>query len=656
MEDQESPDRLKFFGQGDLGNFMFADQAVAMIRTQTKKSGLTSLNDALEVYNALQFEKHGILPTTLSQDERDALPSNAALVRRQLAAFFAAIDSSNIREHLSNYERDYTQDLLYLTGMFSVAKNVGGQELVDALLDVRVPLWAMLGDRKFVKEHDRRLRDVLMSDARHGELLVSSRILKNSSDSYMLPTSLTRQDSQKLFKDYIESKSPHLNYVEAIANAQDDEKIGITTKIRLAAQRRLSELTSALFTDETNVITSTGYAMGVDPDQKEPVVRSVERIGDKTLYRHTFGGMYLKASMDPAHILANFSYLIGYLEERGLLALPSFRAQIGVFESLLVSGKNTYPRGGAFNHRDSLTILGTEAYYDFLRQECTEVEDVLDWYFRDYVPEVFDAVGFSFAPSTITSTYLERCRHLCAEMESIAKQFTLYCEDGEIDRELLEMTSAPRPWGQIPSLIDRKYLVRSMSKDCEAALTLLFNDQSRINYINDELQARSFVELVLKNQVSYADLHHGQTSAVDWLAEEGIVSLDEGIIGFSSLPLLRVLKDVYAFEAGPSGHYEIEAAAAEKLVAKGWLEFRSTLLSPAESSYFNFFLNSSEFSDGPDLRNNYHHGSNRDPQDEAAHRTAYLQLLRLAVALVLKIQDDFAVHAQIIASSAPASV
>jgi hypothetical protein len=76
-------------------------------------------------------------------------------------------------------------------------------------------------------------------------------------------------------------------------------------------------------------------------------------------------------------------------------------------------------------------------------------------------------------------------------------------------------------------------------------------------------------------------------------------------------------------------------------VEKGWLKFRAALVTSAEASYFNYMLNKSEFSDGPDLRNSYSHGTNADPKDFAAHQTSYLQFIRLLVALTLKIRDDF---------------
>lgn len=645
MEVPSPHDRIKFYGPADLGNFFVADAAVALMRAQAERDAIGSLNDALELHNALELERHGILPPALTEDERVALKTASRALRAQIATFFATITSSNLGGHLVGLEYEYAQDLLQLIDRFKVAKQVGGQDLFEALRLAGIPLWVMLKDKGFVKAHDSRLRDLMMSDASYGELLVNARLVLNSTDDYFLPASLTPDDSQAVFRQYIESESPHLNYVEAIANAQDDPTIGITPRIRLAAQRRAAALTEELFADERNVVRGTSYAVGIDSDQQEPVKDLVTRVGDRTLRQRTLGGAYLKESMKPDEILANFTTIIGYFEERGLLTLPSFQSRIGALERLRISGKATYPRGAEFARRDSLTMLSTKAYVDFLQHGGTEIEDVLAWYFREYITEVFGIAGFTYAASTAGSSFLERCRHICAEMESIAKQFTLYCDDGAIDRGLLEMTSAPRSWGTIPSLVERKYVVQSRSEDCATALKLLFSDQSSIHFINKDLKASNFVQLVLNHRLRYDDLHHYQTGAVDWLVAKGLVAVDDGVITFRSFMPILVLRDINMWEAGPFGHYTAETAAAESLVAAGWLDFRSTLLSPAEASYFNFFLNKSEFSDGYDLRNRYLHGTNPNPEDEDAHRTAYILLVRLTVSLVLKIHDELALRA-----------
>lgn len=84
----------------------------------------------------------------------------------------------------------------------------------------------------------------------------------------------------------------------------------------------------------------------------------------------------------------------------------------------------------------------------------------------------------------------------------------------------------------------------------------------------------------------------------------------------------------------------------EEMEKKGWVERRASLLTVAESKYYDFMLNQSRFSNGPDLRNRYLHGSQLDGDDNSVHYTTYVQALRLLVGLVIKINDDFEIHDQ----------
>ena len=81
------------------------------------------------------------------------------------------------------------------------------------------------------------------------------------------------------------------------------------------------------------------------------------------------------------------------------------------------------------------------------------------------------------------------------------------------------------------------------------------------------------------------------------------------------------------------------------MVAKGWVTRRSSLLTDAEGKYFNYLLNRADFSNGPNLRNNYLHGSQVNADGEDAHFHAYITALRLTVALVIKMNDDFCLSA-----------
>ena len=88
-------------------------------------------------------------------------------------------------------------------------------------------------------------------------------------------------------------------------------------------------------------------------------------------------------------------------------------------------------------------------------------------------------------------------------------------------------------------------------------------------------------------------------------------------------------------------------------MAKGWVTRHSSLLTDAEGKYFNYFLNGMDFSNGPELRNKYLHGSQANADGEDAHFNTYITGLRLTVALVIKMNDDFCLAAAQEARSTP---
>lgn len=287
-----------------------------------------------------------------------------------------------------------------------------------------MPLAIMLSNSQFVKRHDRRLRDALLADARHGELLVRMRLIKDSNPSYHLPASFSGEDAQQLLSAYIESASPHPNHVEAIAQANDNTAFGLTPKIRLQAKKRYEVLIEELFSNDKNTLVKSRYGVRIDPEQHEPVLDRVDRGTSGITHVRSFGGRYLSSTLEPERVLANFAAVVGYMDRQGLLTMPSFRTQIGALEGLFLAGKDSYPKGQAFKHFDALTIQGTHAYAEFLRQNGIEIEDAVAWFFREYLTSKFGAAGFYYTASSPTSSFLERCRHVSAEMESIARQFT----------------------------------------------------------------------------------------------------------------------------------------------------------------------------------------------------------------------------------------
>lgn len=355
------------------------------------------------------------------------------------------------------------------------------------------------------------------------------------------------------------------------------------------------------------------------------------------------GQRWLEDNLDFSTILNNFLYLFEFAVRDVLLALPSYKAELSVFERFIgITGKDAYPIGTAFRFKEQGSFLQTVLYGRFLQTKDIELESVIAWFFADYLKEEFDAAKLKFAPSSKTSSYLERSRHLFSEMESVIKQFSLYVENGELDTDLLAMTSEQVRYKNIPSLLPGKYVYASDDQDIRSILHLLFSDQSGLTYINENLRAHDAARLLIKNQVAYDDFADHQKHSVDHLIGLGVLENTGKRVRFADTNQFLIMKSIFYAEAASYYHYSAEARTCiDDMVGKGWLACRQSLLTDPEGSYFNYYLNQAEFSNGPDLRNKYLHGSQADADYEEQHHRTYITALKLLIALVIKINDDF---------------
>ncbi len=311
-----------------------------------------------------------------------------------------------------------------------------------------------------------------------------------------------------------------------------------------------------------------------------------------------------------------------------------------------VTGNAEYKTGVSFQSLDASSLLQTHVYRLFLKSHGISLEDVIAWFFEKYLVEEFEAANFSFSPSASEAPYLQRVRHLFAEMESVANQFSVFVEDGHLDRELLTMGADQVRYREIPSLLQGKYVYPVADQEIGGVLHLLFSDQSSLTYIEEGLQGNNAVELLLRNQISYTDFHEYQRASIDHLIRLGVLENAGGRVQFRSLDQLVLLSALFNTEA--ANYYHLSSAArldVDKMVEKGWVTRRSSLLTDAEADYFNYFLNRVGFSNGPNLRNRYLHGSQAHTDGEDAHFNSYLIALRSLIALVIKMNDDFCLAA-----------
>jgi hypothetical protein len=537
----------------------------------------------------------------------------------------------------------YHGDLLELLGRNKAYERCAAATVLRALSAAGVHLGEILGCRKLVLAYDAEVRTELLTSPRGAEYVMRKYLQEEVRDGIHLPPSLAPEDSRALLEQYIDGEDANLNYVGLIASAKETPAAGIDARLKLRAKRRQDALTARIFADNAGFRTGCEVVIA---DQEEPATEELDE-SDGSVCRYTYSRRWLEETCDNPSILNNFIHLFGFVDHNALLSLPSYPGSLGVMERLMgTPGRTEYRTGIVFRTVDMSSLLQTRMYHHFLEDKGIDLEQVISWFFEEYLVEEFRADDFSFSPSGTGASYLQRVRHLFAEMESIASQFSLFVKEGELDRDLLAMGSEQVRYKEMPSLLDGKYLYSTETDEITSILNLLFSDQASMNYISEELRGRNGAMLLLDNDVAYGDLHDYQKPAIDRLIEHGIVEDDGTRVQLINVEQFNILSALFNTQCASYFHLSLRGrAVADEMIAKGWLQRRSSLLSEAEGEYFNYFLNAVDFSNGSQLRNSYLHGSQVNGEGEDAHYRTYMIALRLTVALVIKMNDDFCLAA-----------
>lgn len=129
---------------------------------------------------------------------------------------------------------------------------------------------------------------------------------------------------------------------------------------------------------------------------------------------------------------------------------------------------------------------------------------------------------------------------------------------------------------------------------------------------------------------------------LDWLNQRGAIYIADGGRLLINRSRVAVLKDLFFNEVICPTYYEKELQQqVNALVATGDMRYENTLFSKSEQDYLNYVLNKAEFSNGLDLRNKYSHDT--CPLDEEMQRQDYLELQKIMVLIIIKINEEFCV-------------
>lgn len=632
--------RVKFYSNTDMSCGYNFNMAVEFIKKLDAKKTDYEINDILEMFNILKFFQEDILKQ-IEKETSDLCRNSEKTIYKIIGKFCNTIRNDNIESIILGVDNNYIEDFFELMNKYKIYEKISNAVFVKILSSKKYYLDCILTNENLVYYYDEEIRNALLMTDDSAELLLNNYEVEHIGhiNKKYFPKSLTIKDKERIFINYVKSESCNLNYLRIIVNFQSTSELEISDKTKLLAKRKVEEQQKKFFNKNSGITMETSIRFSYDID------KAYDLKIDGQNWEFTYNLKWIKENNDNSTLLNNFIYLFEYVDKQMRWTMVSKFSHMGIFErSIITRSKRDYPTSTAFNRINQLSDLQLMGYYKELQKMDIRLEDIIIWFFQEYLVNEFKIKNYNISMPSKDSNYLEKCRTLLPEIDSCLKQYNYYVEDGIIDSELLEISSKHLLFKDVKSLLNNKY-VYPIEGEFDIITYYFFSDQCMLSYVENKKQKyNNFYELVLKENITREEIVQFEQKSLDKLIDDGYLIIDyNNYIRFRNRRQILILKDMYENEVISYWKLsENERKEVNNLVIKGLLKFDNSLFSKPEQDYLNYYLNKSDFINSLDLRNMYSHGT-QPFGDENIHYQNYIIFLRIFISIIIKINDELCI-------------
>lgn len=597
------------------------------------------LNDIIELYNIRKYFKNNIRLKTWSDDDFHMYMKATDIYDAFICKFFNTLSDENIIECVKNLDVLYRDDFWELFEQCKLYKKIADTIFSQIIELENISLYDVLAQKKTVIRYGLILRHFLIVSNCSVDILINIFEAGPDRTKLYLPNEITNEDKENIIRDYINSESPNPNTLKKIIEMQSADTFKIDDSLRLAAKRRQHDLIEKIFSDSSGKMLMD-INICFSSTQKEVKIATVDHFKTQLTYSLN----WIEENLDYPTILNNFIYLFEFTDLQ-MRSLHVSKKSERCLTDILTKTNSTrmYPDGIVFRLKNDIAMAQMEGYYNILLKNNIRLEDVIEWFYNEYIEAELAGPKFKVKMPSKESTYIEKCMMTLSSMESIIKQFSLFTRYKEIDFELLQMSSNPYKYKDIPSLIKNKY-VYGVGCNYNTTTNLLFSDQSILSYSERYKEKYScFFDLIIHENVNLNDYQEISFSGIEFLKNINLIKIaEDGAICIGDIEKVLLLRDLFINGVVNFAKYNAKYELIfSSLVSDGYIRYGTSLLTDMEAQYYNYWLNRAEFNNGWDLRNKYIHGIQQTTDDDDEHKRNYLLFLRLFVLLVIKINDEF---------------
>ena len=629
--------RVKYYSTNDLSAGFYLKRIEDIICNFVVEKKRVDINEIIELYNIQQFFHNRIYSIHWTKQQLNDYSEIVSDFSKVIGKFFSGINIDTIESMFDTIYYDYRNDFWKLIEKYKVYDKISVEQFRKIILNKHFILNDVLKCKNIVKKFSDEIITYMEKNPFCAEIILSYYLEKHDRniESLYFPVELSNEKKTLILDKYIASNSSNINYLKLIFESNSTNNLRLPDRLKLKAKRKYDEEIETLFKE------GTGFEYGAKVSFSNKIDEEFKfETDDNRILSVLYSAKWIKENLDYPTLLNNFIYLFGYTDLQFRSLHVSRESQMSIIEKALrIKGRKEYPTGIAFQQIQMLAQLQMIGYCNELEKYNIFLEDIIEWFFCNYLEEEFNVKGFCFNKSSHTVSYLEKCRNIAAEFDNILKRFKIYCEDGEIDDELLHISTEHIFIKDIPSMLSNKYIY-PCGNDYQTISNLLFSDQSIIHYLPKlSNNYNSFYCLLEKENVYYDMFEDYQIPSIDWLIDHNIIKIDNKKRIMPYWEKIKILNELYQHDVVCFSYMKKYQSIIMELNKMGLVQFSSSLFSRPEQDYYNYLFNKSEFDNGLDIRNSYTHGTQR--VDENQNKQDYFIFLRIMILIVIKINEEF---------------
>lgn len=607
----------------------------------------SEIDGVVELWHIRQLFRENCRLQKWTDEEYNQLKAKVDGFDNIIAQFFNQINPDNFRKEYESLQWGYKKTFWGIIDSFKLYKKINKNILREISADNPNSLHDVLSCKGLVEKFKGTIREVLLNDNKSAELLLEEYTKKRDRHESQLffPSNLTIADKEQIIDNYLDGKQPNLNYVRLILQVKNsNDGIKLSPQTRLKAERLASKINDEYWKNNPGA----AFHWSTDIYFTDEAEQALEVSFDDSCnnIKYTYSVKYIEGCNNIQRI-GNCASYFGWLNEHWLLNLVNKSCQTNTIEQILIdTGRFSYQTNSLFQQKNWLALYQLHGYNNVLKKLNSSFETELKQFYEIYLKDEFGYPGLAISFPREDYSALEKCRILCPELDNVVKQYNVFVENDDIDKDLIRLSSPVKVEDGV-SLFKYKYyeLVDGNNELCFILWDLFGASNSLLSYVEPfkEKNYHSFVDLLQnEDKVLYNNYQDFQKPNIDRLIDKSIISVDnEGALHITNDKRIGVLKELWEYRVCSYWHYdEPEQQYLDELCTKGWVTKDGHLLSEPERDYFSYYLDNSKFTNGPALRNHYAHGSNPPADDENTHMEVYLVFLRLLTIIIIKIYDD----------------